>query len=38
MINALSIDLEYWWWSEFLTKYLPEEKRVPLWQTILIVF
>lgn len=26
MINALSIDLEYWWSSEFLKKYLPEEK------------
>jgi len=26
MLNALSIDLEYWWCSEFLTKYLPEEK------------
>jgi len=26
MINALSIDLEYWWCSEFLTKYLPEKK------------
>ena len=26
MINALSIDLEYWWSPELLTKYLPEEK------------
>ncbi|MCE5339083.1 MAG: polysaccharide deacetylase family protein [Methanomicrobiaceae archaeon] len=26
MINALSIDLEYWWCSEFLTKYLPDER------------
>jgi len=26
MINALSIDLEYWWCSEFLTKYLPSKK------------
>jgi polysaccharide deacetylase family protein (PEP-CTERM system associated) len=24
MINALSIDLEYWWCNEFLTDYLPE--------------
>lgn len=26
MINALSIDLEYWWCSEFLTEYLPEKR------------
>ena len=26
MINALTIDLEPWYASEFLTKYLPEEK------------
>ncbi|MCD6572939.1 MAG: polysaccharide deacetylase family protein [Thermoplasmata archaeon] len=26
MVNALSIDLEYWWCSEFLKKYLPEDK------------
>lgn len=26
MINAISIDLEYWWCAEFLTKYLPEKK------------
>ena len=26
MINALTIDLEPWYVSEFLTKYLPEEK------------
>lgn len=26
MANALCVDLEEWWCSEFLTKYLPEEK------------
>ena len=26
MINALSIDLEFWWENECLTKYLPNEK------------
>jgi len=26
MINALSIDLEYWWCSEFLKRYLPEKR------------
>jgi peptidoglycan/xylan/chitin deacetylase (PgdA/CDA1 family) len=26
MIKALSIDLEFLWCNEFLTKYLPEEK------------
>ncbi len=26
MINAFSIDLEYWWCNEFLTEYLPEKR------------
>jgi polysaccharide deacetylase family protein (PEP-CTERM system associated) len=26
MINALSIDLEYWWCNEFLTNHLPDER------------
>ncbi len=26
MINALSIDLEYWWCNEFLTGYLPSHR------------
>ncbi|MGA2573517.1 MAG: polysaccharide deacetylase family protein [Candidatus Methanomethylicaceae archaeon] len=25
-MNALTIDLEYWWCNEFLTKYLPEKR------------
>jgi polysaccharide deacetylase family protein (PEP-CTERM system associated) len=25
-INAFSIDLEHWWYNEFLKEYLPEEK------------
>lgn len=26
MLNAFSVDVEYWWCNEFLTKYLPEER------------
>jgi len=26
MINAISVDVEYWWCNEFLNKYLPEER------------
>lgn len=26
MINALSIDLEYWWCNEFLTDFLPQDR------------
>ncbi|MBC7090508.1 MAG: polysaccharide deacetylase family protein [Nitrososphaeria archaeon] len=26
MINAFSVDLEYWWCNEFLTNYLPNRK------------
>ena len=25
-INALSIDLEFWWCNEFLTEYLPSDR------------
>lgn len=35
MINALCIDLEYWWCSEFLTKYLPEEREDQIVESVI---
>jgi polysaccharide deacetylase family protein (PEP-CTERM system associated) len=34
MFNALSIDLEYWWCNEFLTKYLPDEREDALRESL----
>jgi len=34
MINALSIDLEYWWCNEFLTKYLPDKREDTLRESL----
>jgi peptidoglycan-N-acetylglucosamine deacetylase len=37
MINALSIDVEYWYNNEFLTKYLPENKEDQVLDTVPLV-
>ena len=34
MINALTIDLEYWWCNEFLTDYLPLDKEVQIEESL----
>jgi len=34
MINALCVDVEYWFCNEFLTKYLPEEKEDQLTESV----
>lgn len=34
MINALSIDLEYWWCNEFLTNHLPEKKDDLIYESV----
>ena len=37
MINALGVDVEYWWCNEFLTKYLPEKKENQITESIDII-
>ncbi len=34
MINALSIDLEYWWCNEFLRDYLPVNKEIQIEESL----
>lgn len=35
MINALCIDLEHWWCSEFLTQYLPQKKEDQIVESVM---
>jgi polysaccharide deacetylase family protein (PEP-CTERM system associated) len=37
MINALCVDVEYWWCNEFLTRYLPEKREDQIVESVTLL-